>query len=340
MYGPLLSVVIPIFNTQAWLGKCIDSILQQTLSAIEILLIDDGSTDYSRFICEAYADMDSRIRLFHLSNRGVSAARNLGIKNAKGKYVMFCDSDDYVGRDWCRIAYEHAVQHPNAWIGTGVAYVDAYGSVISKKTYGNGEEKTVITKENYLNAFMHRLHFNVYTGIYERKLIYKNSVYFDETMDYAEDVLFRMQYMKYKEYGVVVNSPISAFYFYRKLMRDSLSTRFLGMKYFNMLKKSFYEYRYFIRTEEYEAYLKWQFNNLCLEGLQQVFDSRSPDSLEQKLKDCQKIVNSQEFRECCFTAISEAEENPVLIELRKGDFYSAYSYITDAVLKKEHNKFY
>lgn len=76
---PVVSVIVPVYNTQAWLAKCIDSLLGQTMEEIEILLINDGSTDYSGAICEAYAERDPRIRYYVQSNRGVSAARNVGI---------------------------------------------------------------------------------------------------------------------------------------------------------------------------------------------------------------------------------------------------------------------
>ena len=91
-----ISVIVPVYNTAQFLPRCIESILSQSFTDFELLLIDDGSTDGSGKICDAYAEKDNRIRVFHKENGGVSSARNLGLDNARGEWVTFVDSDDYV----------------------------------------------------------------------------------------------------------------------------------------------------------------------------------------------------------------------------------------------------
>ena len=91
----MISVIVPVYNTAKYLDKCIQSILSQTYTDFELLLIDDGSTDSSGVICDRYADQDSRVRVFHKDNGGVSSARNMGLDNAKGEYLIFLDADDY-----------------------------------------------------------------------------------------------------------------------------------------------------------------------------------------------------------------------------------------------------
>ena len=93
---PLVSVVIPIYNVEKYLDRCIESVVNQTYKSIEIILVDDGSTDSCPQICDDWADKDSRIRVVHKSNEGLGMARNTGIDNATGKYIFFFDSDDYV----------------------------------------------------------------------------------------------------------------------------------------------------------------------------------------------------------------------------------------------------
>ena len=95
MRTPMVSIIIPVFNTEKYLRHCIDSVLSQTYKDFELLLIDDGSTDSSGSICDEYAAQDARVRVFHKENGGVSSARNLGLDNAQGKYLMFLDSDDF-----------------------------------------------------------------------------------------------------------------------------------------------------------------------------------------------------------------------------------------------------
>lgn len=92
----MVSIIIPIYNSERYLNDCIDSILHQTYSDIELILINDGSTDNSGVICERYSALDMRVRVYHTRNLGVGAARNLGIEQAKGDYVFFCDSDDFL----------------------------------------------------------------------------------------------------------------------------------------------------------------------------------------------------------------------------------------------------
>ena len=100
---PLLSVVIPVYNVEAYLSRCVDSVLDQTYDSLEIILVNDGSTDASGAICDAYAEKDSRVRVIHKENGGLSSARNTGLDAATGEYIAFLDSDDWVESD----AYEH-----------------------------------------------------------------------------------------------------------------------------------------------------------------------------------------------------------------------------------------
>lgn len=106
---PLISIIVPVYNVELYLPKCLDSLINQTLDNIEILLINDGSTDSSANICDDYAANDKRVRVFHIANAGVSNARNIGISNATGDYLMFIDSDDWIDVETSRIAYDKAV---------------------------------------------------------------------------------------------------------------------------------------------------------------------------------------------------------------------------------------
>ena len=99
-----ISIIIPVYNSENTLRRCIDSVLNQTFTDFECLLIDDGSKDRSGEICDEYAQMDSRVRVFHKENGGVSSARNVGLDNARGEWITFCDSDDTVTAEWLQNA--------------------------------------------------------------------------------------------------------------------------------------------------------------------------------------------------------------------------------------------
>lgn len=98
----LISIVVPIYNVQDYLERCIESIILQTYKNIEIILVDDGATDNSGKICDEYLKKDERIKVVHKENGGLSDARNVGKENANGKYIAFIDSDDYVRTKLCR----------------------------------------------------------------------------------------------------------------------------------------------------------------------------------------------------------------------------------------------
>ena len=102
-----ISIIVPVYNSEQTLNRCIDSILGQTYRNFELLLINDGSKDRSGEICDEYARKDSRVKVFHKENGGVSSARNVGLDNARGEWITFCDSDDYYNLDAFDIYLKH-----------------------------------------------------------------------------------------------------------------------------------------------------------------------------------------------------------------------------------------
>lgn len=107
----LVSVIVPVYNVEQYLRQCLDSIVQQTYPHLDIVIVDDGSTDKSGMICDEYAQRDARIRVLHVTNGGLSHARNIGIENAKGKYLTFIDSDDFVNDEYIEILYQGLVDY-------------------------------------------------------------------------------------------------------------------------------------------------------------------------------------------------------------------------------------
>lgn len=113
----LISIIVPVYNVEKYLNQCLDSIINQTYNELDIILIDDGSTDNSGKICDDYALLDSRVRVFHQSNQGLSAARNLGLNNIYGDYVGFVDSDDFIHLQMYEILYKDLIRN-NAQISS------------------------------------------------------------------------------------------------------------------------------------------------------------------------------------------------------------------------------
>ena len=109
MFTPLISIIIPVFNSEKCLKRCVDSILSQTFVDFELILVDDGSSDLTFKICEEYRLSDTRIRVFHKENGGVSIARNFGLNQAKGKWIGFIDSDDWIEKE----CFNHCFDYKN-----------------------------------------------------------------------------------------------------------------------------------------------------------------------------------------------------------------------------------
>lgn len=108
MSNILVSIIVPVYNTGKYLYKCLDSILNQTLQEIELILVDDGSDDNSGAICDFYSERDKRVRVIHKKNEGVSIARNVGMQAAKGEYIGFVDSDDWIEKEMYQEMYYYA----------------------------------------------------------------------------------------------------------------------------------------------------------------------------------------------------------------------------------------
>ena len=127
----LVSIIVPVYKVEKYLRQCLDSLVSQTYSNIEIILVDDGSPDNCGIICDEYAEKDSRIIVIHKKNEGLSAARNNGIDIAKGEYLMFVDSDDWVEPTYCERALEQAILQNAACVAFGITTIRTNGEIIS-----------------------------------------------------------------------------------------------------------------------------------------------------------------------------------------------------------------
>lgn len=131
----LISVIIPIYNVEKYLKKCIDSIINQTYKNLEIILVDDGSPDNCGKICDEYAKKDQRIRVIHKKNGGLSDARNAGIDIAKGKYIAFVDSDDYVEKEYIEIMYKELKKNNVKIVQCGINKISDNEEIIDNYGY-------------------------------------------------------------------------------------------------------------------------------------------------------------------------------------------------------------
>lgn len=179
-----VSVIIPIYNMETYLPQCLDSIINQTLEEIEILCIDDGSTDSSEEILKSYSANDSRIKVVKQDNQGVSKARNRGINEAEGEYVIFMDPDDwYPDNEILEVLYMAAKRHKVSIAGgTFMDYHDGiYNEEFPKRYFGYHFEKTgIIDYRDY------QFDFGYQRFIFEKSLLIENQIYFKDYVRYQD----------------------------------------------------------------------------------------------------------------------------------------------------------
>lgn len=188
--NPIISVIVPVYNAEKYLRRCIDSILAQTFTDFELLLIDDGSKDRSGEICDGYARKDKRVKVFHKENGGVSSARNLGLDNARGEWICFCDSDDIVTQTYLSDMIG-AVNEESQFVLSNYRRIDAKGSVINL-------DYIVLEDADMVRYFIDKKVFALsapYAKLYKTDVISEYHIRFPLGIQMGEDAIFIMRYL-------------------------------------------------------------------------------------------------------------------------------------------------
>lgn len=203
----LVTIVVPVHNVQEVLGRCLDSLLSQTYRNIEIVLVDDGSTDGSRSICEEYEKKDSRIRFFHQENKGLGEARNSGVAIARGTYVMFMDSDDWAASDMVEQLVRAAQEYPDAdFVKCGFYYTKGKGMPVEEELWDKNERVAVAPA--LLRHFFDGIFWIVvWNALYKIDLVRKVK----QPPLLAQDNYSSFFYLFFAKKCVIVNRPL---YFY------------------------------------------------------------------------------------------------------------------------------
>ncbi len=165
--NPPLSIIVPVYNVENYLCQCIDSILNQSYTDFELILVDDGSQDRSREICDRYAFEDKRIIVVHKQNGGLSSARNAGIEISRGKYLSFIDSDDFISEDYYLWNMEYLIDHPQ--IDILVTQVCYYDNQNTKYIYN--EKRVLDTHADIVNYMLSKNYIgSAWINIYKKNI--------------------------------------------------------------------------------------------------------------------------------------------------------------------------
>ena len=172
----MISVIVPVYNTEQYLHRCIDSILAQTYTDFELLLIDDGSTDSSGAMCDEYTEKDSRVRVFHKANGGANSSRCLGLDNAQGEWITFVDSDDSIREDALEILFNSSN--------------DSVGAVIA-----NTSEDRIISSEAWIKLLLDsKTRCELWGSLYRRAILHNVEFNITASIVVGEDFLTNIQY--------------------------------------------------------------------------------------------------------------------------------------------------
>lgn len=197
MSNPKISVIIPVYNAAQFLDKCLDSILSQTFTDFELLLIDDGSKDSSGEICDRYAARDSRVRVFHKPNGGVSSARNLGLDNAQGEWIAFCDADDYVAENYLLELLNEAISSNADFVVQDFDFAKENGEKIDKwyipfvRIYDKTDFGLFVEEQNFCSRGYS------FCKLFQREIINNHKICYPINVHFGEDLCFCLSYITY-----------------------------------------------------------------------------------------------------------------------------------------------
>ncbi len=303
---PNVSVIVPVYNVEKYLKKCIESIISQSLKDIEIILVNDGSTDNSLKICQQFSKMDNRIRLINKANTGVSDTRNTGIEEATGEYIMFVDSDDWLEKQACEIAYKEAKKE-DADSVIFCYYRESSKGNTSKDIFG--KEKIIFDKEDVYNKILiptlgltgdrlkkpQRLDtlVPIYAKIYKTKIIKEKKIkYMSLDKIPSECLLFNFDYYLQSTRVVYINNYL---YHYR---RNNFSSITKGYRE-KLFDKWIFWIEYMRKRKELKnkELLKAFYSRICFSVIPLSGNTIKKRKFIELYKEMKKILNNPYYKE-------------------------------------------
>lgn len=281
----IISVIVPVFNSESTLSRCVDSILKQSFNDFELILVNDGSTDNSAKICEEYAKLDTRVVVINKENGGVSSARNFGIERSNGKFILFCDSDDYVEKQWIEDLYNMLSDKVSMAVCTYCGIEDNISDDAERIFYDHSNVWEII-KNKYLHVPCNK--------IFDATIIKKHDLKFNENYSYAEDTLFCLDYFeKLEKVGVLVNKQPM----YRQCIKpNSLSRRRHIDKYWEVISKAYDKIDLLLKKYDVNKMdIKNEYSKMYLTSMITAIDNVFTDktNLVQKNKQLKQILYAE-----------------------------------------------
>ena len=321
-----ISIVVPVYNGEEYISKCLDSLINQSYKNIEIIIINDGSNDNTEKICNKYKEIDSRIKVISIENGGVSKARNIGIENATGQFLMFCDSDDYVAKDWCKLLLENYKENNLILCD----YYNVIDNEVKEFDYERPKVNNVINKADFLKLRLYGINAP-WNKIFYLDIIKNNNIRFDENISLGEDLRFNIEYLDVISGNIILLKK--RLYYYTLSRKDCLTNKIykdyekLCINQYHFIRMYMEKFRT-INSEVWKIFynsifveLVNSFNmNLLLKNI----------NLLQKIKKNSQIMKTSEYQICAKNADISTNKIYKWIHRRKSYWYI---YIVDKIIK-------
>lgn len=208
----MISIIIPVYNVEQYLSNCIDSVLNQTYSDFELILVNNDSPDRSGEICDTYALKDARIKVIHQQNGGQSSARNTGLETAKGEYITFIDSDDTVDPHFLQILLDALKEYPQADLSICGCEFVAESRTTFEPLPKNIPAALLLNKEQLWDEVFGHLNNSVCNKLYKKELIGHNR--FPLGIYYGEDLLFNLHYLQNCSHATI--NPLGLYFYFKR----------------------------------------------------------------------------------------------------------------------------
>lgn len=292
-----ISAVIPVYNAEKFIGDCIESVLRQTFQDWELLLVDDGSTDSSLIICNYYAQTDTRIRVFHQENRGVSAARNFGIECAKGDYIQFLDADDTIDIEYMENLYKGVADFDaDICVGNAAMVYARDGTIISERK--SEIQAGLFTLWEFLQFYPQYVRNCLFGAswnkLYKRSILLENSIRFDVNLKNNEDTRLNYDYLLNCNTVYVSNRP-----YYNYFSREnhiSASKKSL-VDLFEIYVGTYDRACYFLeRTNTFDQHIRFQstyFFDLVIGAMNRIINGKLNYSRSEKITGLRSICDDE-----------------------------------------------
>ena len=312
-----VSVVVPVYNVEEYLGECIESLINQSFEDIEIILVDDGSKDLSGAICDEYAIKDNRIKVFHKENEGASVARKFGVENSSGEYISFVDSDDYVERDFINELYKGITKN-DADLAECDYTVFSEKFSNRKKLYS---ESVVRNKKDFLDIIVKGTIINGEVAVVMWNKLYKKKIINELVSDYGEslleDYIFNIQYYAgVNKYVYIDKSLINYRQLQNSLSRKYNPNTYLILKQVQKLKLNFMENIGLNDNECMELSNRWYIKYVH-NYLKNMFAMNNGLSASEKRLVAMEIFKDSQLKEICGNM---KEKNEFITNILDGNF--------------------